>query len=318
MGPAPTQMQNFPVPARSSLQWTEWFKGFQGDEAVLRGDNYDRALAQVDDWIRSDRGMNKETVGELDTFFERIADQQPSEILVEGQPWGALQQLLLGGVKLSEGLPFRLPTEESNPSAYAEAQPWVDLLRDGTFSEKSLAVLPVSYQTTDLWLAKLEESAEKHGMTWLHALHLGICYTERGDIDKPKQLFAQSLELKPNPIAARNLAVLSATAEEAYPYYEAAWATTHADFTEDPAYQRITMKPHHRDVLLPAAGVVVRAHAGLRGPGQRRRISGGHQRYRRLHYHVHQGATAQGAVRWRAAGAGQRVLPNVRQGTWTT
>lgn len=27
VGPAPTQMQNFPVPKLSSQQWTEWFKG---------------------------------------------------------------------------------------------------------------------------------------------------------------------------------------------------------------------------------------------------------------------------------------------------
>ena len=34
------------------------------------------------------------------------------------------------------------------------------------------------------------------GMTWLHALHIAICYAERGDIEYPLKLFQQSFDLK--------------------------------------------------------------------------------------------------------------------------
>ena len=34
------------------------------------------------------------------------------------------------------------------------------------------------------------------GMTWLHALHIAICYAERGDVEYPLQLLQQSFDLK--------------------------------------------------------------------------------------------------------------------------
>lgn len=66
---------------------------------------------------------------------------------------------------------------------YQEAQPWVELIQTGTFSETTLSRLPISYQTTDRWFNLLKQSVEKFGMTWLHALYLGICYAERGNDD---------------------------------------------------------------------------------------------------------------------------------------
>jgi hypothetical protein len=50
VGPAPTQMQTFPVPKNSVLEWTEWFKGFDGDVNVLRGSDYNAALGLIDEW----------------------------------------------------------------------------------------------------------------------------------------------------------------------------------------------------------------------------------------------------------------------------
>ena len=36
IGPAPTQMHTFPLPASSTFEWTEWFKGFDGDVERLQ------------------------------------------------------------------------------------------------------------------------------------------------------------------------------------------------------------------------------------------------------------------------------------------
>jgi hypothetical protein len=62
-------------------------------------------------------------------------------------------------------------------------------------------------------------------MTWLHALHIAICYAERGDMEKPLALFKQSMDMKANPIAARCIAVLQSTQEKAWPYFQLAWAS---------------------------------------------------------------------------------------------
>lgn len=90
VGPAPTQMQTFPLPKQSIREWTEWFKGFDGSNSVLRGSDYQAALGTIDTWMRSPEGMPKETSGDWDAFFAEHASDEPSEILVMGQPWGAL------------------------------------------------------------------------------------------------------------------------------------------------------------------------------------------------------------------------------------
>lgn len=41
-GPAPTQMQTFPLANNSVSEWTEWFKGFFAKEEDLRGKDYNK------------------------------------------------------------------------------------------------------------------------------------------------------------------------------------------------------------------------------------------------------------------------------------
>eukprot|EP01038_Epipyxis_sp_PR26KG_P014959 gene14959-20124_t len=239
VGPAPTQMQNFAVPKQSIIEWTEWFKGFTADEGVVRGSDYKAALQTIENWIKTPQGMTKETLKELDSFFESYATVAPSKILVAGQPWGALEEMLLNK-PLAAGLTFTLP--EEGTKEYFEAKPWVELLEQGTFSDETLQVLPISYQTTDRWLEKLEQSASKFGMTWLHALYIGIALTERGETVKTKELFTLSMNLKPNPVAARCLAVLQTSEDDAWPYYQLAWKTLHTSYTQDKqAYSRLTL-----------------------------------------------------------------------------
>ena len=212
--------------------------GFIGNEAILRGEDYNAALGEIDSWMRSDAGMPHDAVADLDKFFADLADVPVKEMLVTGQPWGALEELLLGG-RITPGLTFTLPSR-GDPT-FAEAQPWMELLQQGTFSEETLSRLPVSYQTTDRWLQKLEESAEKHGMTWLHALYISIAHIERGDIEKPLELLAKSMALKPNPIAARCLGVLQTTAEAAWPFFQQAWSVAQSHYKADPSYQRLNL-----------------------------------------------------------------------------
>jgi hypothetical protein len=40
--------------------------------------------------------MPKSEIATLDTFFELIANVPVDEILVNGQPWGALEEMILG------------------------------------------------------------------------------------------------------------------------------------------------------------------------------------------------------------------------------
>lgn len=239
VGPAPTQMQNFPVPKNSIKQWTEWFKGFYADPKVVRGENYQRALDEIEGWIKSPKGMDKNKVANLDAFFDKWATVDPVQVLTDGQPWGALEEMLIGK-RLAPGLKFTLPTDK-NSLTYKEAQPWVELLTTGKFSEETLSKNILSYQTTDRWLALIEKSVAENGMTWLHALLLGINYAERGFIAEPKKYFETSISLKPNPVAYRCLAVLQSNVNDAWPYWQQAWSNLHSSWTGDKdAHQRLT------------------------------------------------------------------------------
>lgn len=70
----------------------------------------------------------------------------------------------------------------------------------------------------------------------------GIALTERGNIDEPRQLFEMSYGLKPNPVAARCLGILSATQEAAWPYLQMAWNTLRTNYAKDvDAFDRLSM-----------------------------------------------------------------------------
>ena len=221
-------MQNFPVPKKSQRQWTEWFKAFQADGPTVHAGAYPAALAEVDSWMRSPEGMPKDTVGDWDAFFAELSTVTPrdEQVVVQGSAWGALEEMLLGH-PLAPGLRFRLPPADS--PQYKEVRPWVELLQTGTFSAESLAATPLSFQTTDRWLAVLQSSFDRltsagQTPTWLHYFHIAVALTERGAVQQPIDLFKQALALNPHPVIARCLAVLSATPQEAWPLYEQAWA----------------------------------------------------------------------------------------------
>jgi tetratricopeptide (TPR) repeat protein len=185
--------------------------------------------------MKSADGMPKKVVDDWDQFFEDHAEAEPAMILVQGQPWGYLEEKRLGK-QLAPGLKFTAPEEGSQ--GYMEMKPWLELIEMGTFSEETLKYLPLSYQTTDAWLELLQKSATKNGMSWLHALHIAIGLTERGAIDEPIKLFETSFALKPNPIAARCLGILQKNYDDAFPYYSKAIESLEY-FKDDLAHSRL-------------------------------------------------------------------------------
>jgi hypothetical protein len=145
------------------------------------------------------------------------------------------------GRNLAPGLEFTLPDE--NSLAGQEVKPWVELLQKGLFSDDTLARLPLSYQTTDVWQKIIQDSADStSSMTWLHALHLGVASAERGNIDEPLELFKKSIELNSNPIAHRCVAVLQTDVKEAWHHFQKAWVTatsSKSPWSADPAADRV-------------------------------------------------------------------------------
>jgi hypothetical protein len=231
VGPAPTQMQTFPVPSADAItgapgiyEWTEWFKGFDGDVEKLTSLTYKDAVDEVDSFIQSKDGVTNELYDDIHKFLISTADIDagPDAMISKGSSWGYLEEMLTNR-KLAKGLTF--PEPDASDGNYAEIAPWLELLQDGTFSA-SLNTIPLSYQTTDGWLDVLLASASAEGgMTWLHAMHLGVCYMERGEVDRPRELFKQSLALNETGavLVYRNLAVLETDTQAVWGFLQQAW-----------------------------------------------------------------------------------------------
>jgi hypothetical protein len=218
IGPAPTQMHTFPVAEESVYQWTEWFKGFMADPAAMHDPDYAVPLRKVNEWVSGPDGMPQESVDDMDRFFEELAHvtPKPEQIVFQGMPWGGLEEHAFGG-KLGNGTWF-------NVSITDETRPWVELATDGTFSATTLDRIPLNFEVNPRWLQKLEESVSAGHDTWLHALFLGTQALEVGNIARAETLLAKSLQMKPHPITARNLATF-APVDTALAYYQMAWVS---------------------------------------------------------------------------------------------
>jgi hypothetical protein len=227
IGPVATQMQTFPLPRRSALEWTDYYQAAQLDKTAMHASEYMRAIGAVKAFMISPQGVDAALLKRVDGVLASLADRQvlSEEIVRKGMPWGALEQMLMARdekrgktTPLAPGLLFELDEDDE------EARPWLELVRDGSFSNATLAsALPLSYQTTARWVRALEKSAESRS-TWLHHLYLGVAEAEAGDVEGPRAHFEASLALRAdNPIAMRCLALLETEPELAYQKLEQAW-----------------------------------------------------------------------------------------------
>jgi len=122
VGPALTQMQTFPLPKMSEKQWTEYFKGYNGDKEKLLNTDYSVPISHI---YHLTEDVNYD---EIDEFLKLHSKKPVSKILVKGQPWGRLEEML-DGKTFIKSLVFDLPTE--GEEGYDEASAWLELLRDG-------------------------------------------------------------------------------------------------------------------------------------------------------------------------------------------
>jgi hypothetical protein len=234
VGPAASQEHVFPVVAESDYQWTEWFASWMSDVDTMMAPDYAVPLREIGKWLDGPDGVPKATIDSVDEFLEKISSRTPlpEEIMTVGQPWGGLHEQLTGK-KLCAGCFFNVS------AATPEAQQWVELLVNRTFSTTTLGLTPTSYQIDPLWTELLQASADEKGPTWLHHLHLGVGALEVGNTGAATKHFRASLELKPTALAARSLAIY-ANVSEAAVLFDQAWSLFKAvDGAADPSRMRL-------------------------------------------------------------------------------
>ena len=235
IGPAPTQMQNFPLKANEVFQWTEWFRPFIGNASQLHSENYVEALGAVNKWISSAEGLSQSRISEMQSFLEKYADHPitKEDLITTGSSWGALHEKSTGK-QLSPSTYFTVDATDM------EASPWLELLETGHFSNKTLNLIPTSFQVSDDWVNLLDTALSKQGSNWLIHLHLGVAAAEQGNGNLARTHFNMSAKLKPNAHAYRNLAVTARSLDEVYNNYMKAWdVATGSEFHGDPNFERL-------------------------------------------------------------------------------
>lgn len=215
-GIAPTQLQTRPLRAGKSLEWTECLCAFELDPKLAHQPDWHAAVKEGWRWL--DKNLPPHDIAEMDKFLRAHSDKPIAKVLHRGSAWGLLHEKRTGK-KLSPALNFET---EFSPAEWH----WAELLMSGTFSNESLNSHPRSWCVSEGWLRVLEESAARHGATWLHHIYIGVAKLEAGRFAQAREHFRRSVELQDNWIARRNLAVLDerdGELEAARAAYQVAW-----------------------------------------------------------------------------------------------
>ena len=209
-GIAPTQNQRFALGAHAELDWTEAFAPLALGRAAAHNPDYRAATAAAGAALEA--LVPARRLNEVDAFLREQARLPLDVRYSSGSPWGARQQILRGK-HMAAGLDF-----DGDPLADF----WDDLAADGRISADNLERVPEGVAVSAVWHERLVASAARVGMSWLHALALGIIALDRGDADGAREHVTRSLALKPSWAGYRMQALLDpGHAAEAY---RRAWA----------------------------------------------------------------------------------------------
>jgi hypothetical protein len=211
-GIAPTQDQEFMLPAGGSLEWTECWMPFEADAQAVHDPHWQAACAAVRRAL--DAQLPAETLCAHDARLRGHAAKPVNRLLHRGAVWGKLHEILTGQ-PVAPGLDF-----DTEPGI---ARAWAELAASGRFSTESLATLPEVWVAGDRWRQALLDSAAAHGETWLHALALGIIALDCGDTARANAYFTRAHALRPNALSLRNLAVSERNVQAAERLYLSAW-----------------------------------------------------------------------------------------------
>jgi len=211
-----TQMETLPMPGESSLEWTECIMPWEmKKEEAFKDDIIEATQCALD---QLEIQFPKQELENIDSFLKQQTERSVKENLSQGLAWGALYEKQRGE-KISTGLSFDAPIGEKE-------QIWYEILEYGNFVSRESLPETLCWQCSPSWIKSIEDSAKKHGLSYLHALLLGTAALERKEFEKAGNLFKQSLKQKENYFALRNQALIEdckKNPEKAADYYQKAW-----------------------------------------------------------------------------------------------
>jgi tetratricopeptide (TPR) repeat protein len=218
-GLARTQLEHLPMPGNTEWEWLEAYGLLQANAGQVHGPDWKRAIGAVE-LVLQELIPRSKLEAEL-VQSKSFANTPPVEMIQYGSGWGALEGLRRE--KMGEP-PFASAGLQFDKGWLGDAQSaWRELLETGKFPESD-SPQTGSFMVQLEWKALLEKAVETSS-NWLACLHLGLMRHYTGDVAGAQQAWLQSLALKRNPWALRNLGMLAFAADQmdtAVEYYREA------------------------------------------------------------------------------------------------
>jgi hypothetical protein len=207
-GLARTQLEHLPLPANTEWEWLEAYGLLEAKADQVHGSDWKRAIGAVEASLQKLIPQSNLEVELLQS--KSFAKEPPVEMIQHGSGWGALEGLRREKMGEHPFASVALPFDEGSLSDGQWA--WLELLGTGKFPE-SASPQTGSFMVQSEWKALLEKAVET-SPNWLACLHLGLMRYCSGDAAGAQQMWSQSLALKRNPWALRNLGTLAFTANQ--------------------------------------------------------------------------------------------------------
>jgi tetratricopeptide (TPR) repeat protein len=207
-GLARTQLEHLPMPAKAEWEWLEAYGLLEANASQVHGSDWRRAINAVEVSLQKLIPRSKLEAELLQS--KSFAKEPPVEMIQHGSGWGTLERLRRE--KMGEPL-FASAEMLFDEGLLGDAQSaWMELLKTGKFPES--ASPPVGSFMVQLEWKDLLENAVETSPNWLASLDLGLMRHYSGDTAGAQQMWLQSLALKRNPWALRNLGMLALAADQ--------------------------------------------------------------------------------------------------------
>ncbi|WP_274563848.1 DUF5107 domain-containing protein [Streptomyces spiramyceticus] len=179
-GLARTQLEHVPLEAGAEFSWLEAYGPLATDPAAVHGADW--AAARGEAGARLEEALPRARVEAAYEAWRPYADHEPGESLATGSGWGALE-VLRGGLKLP-GTPF------GEATLGEQQEPWVELLRSGTFPDAGGAAPPGPSLVAPHWRDMLETALAEP----LTEYHLGVAQWHAGDVAQAVRSWERGLQ----------------------------------------------------------------------------------------------------------------------------
>ncbi len=184
-----TQFETMPMPPKTTWEWIECYGAVNANPTKVHGE-WDDAIKEVT--ARLDEIVTDDYLEDLLLKTRKMATTPASEMVLYGEPWGALENIRrekFGESPICPHLDFG--------KVSSEQQPFIQFLNNGKFDDKCDIIPPKSWILQPEWTELIEKSEPNY----LKYLNLSAIYLAEDNLEKAESSAIKALEFSRTPTA---------------------------------------------------------------------------------------------------------------------